>query len=96
MQPIARWRLLPEATAHWRYWDGEIVLHFVPTASTHHLRDGAAAAFAALAGAERPEDELAQRLAGPAPSDEERAVLHDILDTLRTLGLAECRPGEAR
>lgn len=89
-----RWQVDPAAARHWRAWDDEVVVFHEPTAATLLLPADAATVFLTLleAGpAGLDEAGLRDELGETAPDDERIRHLRDILDSLQTRGLAECR-----
>lgn len=88
------WRLDDAAARHWRAWDDGVVVYHEPSASTHLLPSDTATVFMILADAGPgglDEPGLWRELGEPAPADERRQHLRDILGSLRDIGLAECR-----
>lgn len=89
-----RWQVDAAAARHWRAWDDEVVVYHEPTASTLLLPADAATVFLTLcdagpAGLDEPG--LCDELGETAPDETRRQHLRDILGSLRTSGLAECR-----
>jgi PqqD family protein of HPr-rel-A system len=85
------WRLGAGIDGHWRAWDDDVVVYHDPTASTHRLAGDTAAVFVVLAEAGTEglsEQALFERLGG---TEDTHAHFCGILDSLRTLGLAESR-----
>jgi PqqD family protein of HPr-rel-A system len=88
------WRVGDAAARHWRSWGDEVVVYHEPSASTLLLPADAATVFLTLcdAGPEGlDEDALGEQLGDGAPDEQRRQHLRDILDSLRTRWLAECR-----
>ncbi len=90
---LSAWRLTQGAALQWRRWDEQVVVYDPASVATHLLSDGPAEIFGLLADTDTAVSE-ADLLAACGAADAtatEIAALRDILDSLRTLGLTECR-----
>lgn len=90
----AVWCALPSAAPHWRSWDQQTVVYDATNVTTHLLSEGHGEIFGLLAsapGAAMTEADLLTACGAADATATEIAALRDILDSLRTLGLTECR-----
>lgn len=90
----AVWCVLPSAAPHWRSWDQQTVVYDAANATTHLLTEAHGEIFGLLAtapGAAMTESGLLTACGADDATAAEIAALRDILDSLRTLGLTECR-----
>jgi PqqD family protein of HPr-rel-A system len=91
---LIRWRLDAVGALRWRRWDGEAVVFHEPTASTHRLGSDTTTVFELLveAGVDGLDEPALMAAVGASADDTElQRHLRDILDSLQTSGLAECR-----
>ena len=88
------WQLRQGAALQWRRWDEQVVVYDAAATATHLLTEGPAEIFSLLAGSAQAvvsEVDLLAACGAADATDAEIAALRDILDSLRTLGLTECR-----
>lgn len=88
------WRALPSIAPHWRSWDRQTVVYDALGVTTHLLAEEHGEIFSLLANAPdaaMSEADLLAACGATDATDTEIAALRDILDSLRTLGLTECR-----
>ncbi|MBT9485984.1 MAG: HPr-rel-A system PqqD family peptide chaperone [Rubrivivax sp.] len=88
------WQLSQSAALQWRRWDEQVVVYDPAATATHLLTDGPAEIFGLLVDAGDTtvsEADLLAACGATDATDTEIAALRDILDSLRTLGLTECR-----
>lgn len=89
-----RWYVSQVSGRYWREWEGDVAVYQEATASTHLLEADLASVFLALCAAGTPgldEAGLWREVDEAEPSEAQRKRMRDILDSLQTSGLAECR-----